>query len=100
MGASRLDVLRKVLFPSVLAWLFAGLRISAPYALTGAVVAEMFSSSTGLGYLLSYNANMLNTAGLFATLFVITALGLLLTMLVAQVENHMLRWKPAGSMSA
>jgi NitT/TauT family transport system permease protein len=100
MGASRLDVLRKVLFPSVLAWLFAGLKISAPYALTGAVVAEMFSSSTGLGYLISYNANTLNTAGLFATLLVITALGLLLTMLVAQAENHVLRWKPAGSLNA
>lgn len=95
MGASRADTIRKVLIPSALAWLFAGLRISVPYALVGAVVAEMFTSNVGLGYLISYNANMLDTSALFATLAVTTALGLLLHKLVVQIEKRLLRWKPA-----
>lgn len=95
MGASRTNTIMKVLIPSALAWLFAGLRISVPYALIGAVVAEMFTSNVGLGYLISYFANTLDTAGLFATLFVTTVLGLILHAVVAHVEKHLLRWRPA-----
>jgi NitT/TauT family transport system permease protein len=97
MGATRADTIRKILVPSALAWLFAGLRISAPYALVGAVVAEMFTSNVGLGFLLSSFANQLDTASLFATLAVTTVLGLLLNGFVAQIEKRLLRWRPAGA---
>jgi NitT/TauT family transport system permease protein len=93
MGASRSDTLLKVLVPSALAWVFAGLRISAPFALIGAVLAEMFSSSQGLGYLISNTANQFDKAGLFAILFVTTVLGLCLDRLVLAVERHALRWQ-------
>jgi NitT/TauT family transport system permease protein len=93
MGASRMDTVRKVLVPSALVWLFAGLRISAPYALIGAVVGEMFTSNAGLGYLLSLSASQFDTATLFATLVVITVLGLVLTAAVGQLERRVLRWQ-------
>lgn len=93
MGATRMDTVRKILVPSALVWLFAGLRISAPYALIGAVVGEMFTSNAGLGYLLSASASQFDTASLFATLLVITVLGLLLTAGVAQLERRVLRWQ-------
>lgn len=93
MGASRKDTILKVLVPSALAWVFAGLRISVPFALIGAVLAEMFSSSQGLGYLISNTANQFYTAGLFAALFVTTVLGLCLDWLVYTVERHVLRWQ-------
>ena len=94
MGASRFDAVRKVFVPSALVWVFAGLRISAPYALIGAVVAEMFTSNKGLGYLISMTANQFDTAGLFAVLLVTTALGLALDLIVRTVERHYLRWMP------
>jgi NitT/TauT family transport system permease protein len=97
MGASRLDTIRKVFIPSALAWVFAGLRISVPYALIGAVVAEMFSSNEGLGYLISMTANQFDTAGLFAALIVTTTLGLILDACVRLLERHFLRWQPAGN---
>lgn len=93
MGASRLDTIRKVLVPSALVWLFAGLRISAPYALIGAVVGEMFTSNAGLGYLLSQSAAQFDTGALFATLLVITLLGLVLTIGLDRLERRMLRWQ-------
>ena len=97
MGASRADTVRKVLVPSALAWLFTGLRISVPYALVGAIVAEMFTSNIGLGYLISWYANQFDTASLFATLGVTTAVGLLLNAVVTRIEKHLLRWRPAIS---
>jgi NitT/TauT family transport system permease protein len=96
MGATRADAIRKVLIPTSLAWVFAGLKISVPFALIGAVVAEMFTSNQGLGHLISSTANQFDTAGNFAVLFVTTLLGLLMTGLVALLERHLLRWRPVG----
>jgi NitT/TauT family transport system permease protein len=94
MGASRFDAVRKVFIPSALVWVFAGLRISAPYALIGAVVAEMFTSNKGLGYLISMTANQFDTAGVFAVLLITTMLGLTLDLIVRTAEGHYLRWMP------
>jgi NitT/TauT family transport system permease protein len=93
MGASRWNAVAKVFVPSALSWVFAGLRISAPFALIGAVVAEMFSSNRGLGYLISLSASQFDTAGLFATLAVTTALGLLLDAAVVLIGRRLLRWQ-------
>ncbi len=94
MGASRLDTIRKIYVPSALVWVFAGLRISVPYALIGAIVAEMFSSNQGLGYLISLTANQFDTAAVFATLGVTTILGLMLDGIVRLIEAHFMRWQP------
>lgn len=93
MGANRYDEITKVYFPSALAWVFSGLRISVPFALIGAVVAEMFSSNRGLGYLISYSANQFNTSALFAALIVTTLLGLALDAVVHFAERHLLSWQ-------
>lgn len=93
MGASRRNTVAKVFIPSALSWVFAGLRISAPFALIGAVVAEMFSSNRGLGYLISVTASQFDTAGLFATLAVTTVLGLLLDAVVVLIGRRLLRWQ-------
>src|SRR3546814_9769144 len=52
MGANEPQVLTKVVLPSAVTWVFAGLRISVPYALIGAIVGELMASNRGLGYLL------------------------------------------------
>lgn len=97
MGASRIDTLRRVLIPSALVWVFAGLRMSIPFALIGAVIAEMFTSNDGLGYLIAVTANQYDTAGSFAALFVTTVLGLMLTWAVGRIERRTLRWRPADA---
>ena len=53
MGASERHVLTKVVLPSAITWVFAGLRISVPYALIGAIVGELIASNRGLGFLLA-----------------------------------------------
>ncbi|MEV7007322.1 ABC transporter permease [Streptosporangium sp. NPDC051022] len=94
MGASRVDAVRRVLVPSALVWVFAGLRMSVPFALIGAVIAEMFTSDEGLGYLIAITANQYDTAGSFASLLVTTMLGLALTWGLTQLERRTLRWRP------
>ncbi|MEV6320841.1 ABC transporter permease [Nocardia sp. NPDC051787] len=93
MGASHREAVRKVLVPSALVWVFAGLKMSIPFALIGAVIAEMFAGDDGLGYLISVSANQYDTAGSFGAIFVTTLLGLGLTYLVSLIEAKTLRWR-------
>src|SRR3546814_3514701 len=68
MGANEPQVLTKVVLPSAVTWVFAGLRISVPYALIGAIVGELMASNRGLGYLLVQAQGQFDTAGVFAAL--------------------------------
>ena len=62
MGARENQLIRMVVVPSAFVWVFAGLRMSAPYALIGAIVAEMIASNRGLGWLVQNSAAQFNTA--------------------------------------
>lgn len=97
MGASERHVLTKVVIPSAITWVFAGLRISVPYALIGAIVGELVASNRGLGYVLSSSAGQFQTAGVFAALFAIVALAFTLNLAVKFAESRLMAWKDADS---
>jgi NitT/TauT family transport system permease protein len=91
-GAPRLRVFRMVQLPHALPALFGGFKVAAALAATAAVVAEFVASDRGLGYLLmEYNGN-LDTAGSFAAIFILSALGLLLYGAVELVEGWAVPW--------
>jgi NitT/TauT family transport system permease protein len=93
MGATRLQILRYVVFPSSLAWIFIGLRISAPYALTGAVVGELLASNKGLGFLILMSTGTFNPAGIFSVLLVLAILAGIFNIVIVYLEGIVLRWK-------
>ena len=76
MGGRPLKVFLAVKLPVCVGPLFSGLKIGATYAVTGAVIGEWTASSNqGLGtYLLTANAQM-NTAGVYAAMLLLTAIG-------------------------
>jgi NitT/TauT family transport system permease protein len=96
MKASRLRIVREVVLPSVLVWVFSGLRISVPYALIGAVTGEILTSNRGLGFLVSRSANELDTTGIFAALVELVIVSLSLYTIIITAERRILRWKAAG----
>ena len=93
MGGRRDQIIWKVVLPSALAWVFAGLKISVPYALIGAVVGELVASNKGLGYLLSAASGQFDTTGVFAALLVLTIIGILINEIVNRAESFLLRWR-------
>jgi NitT/TauT family transport system permease protein len=93
MQASRWDVLRKVTIPSAMTWIIAGLHISVPYALVGAVTGEMIASNRGMGYLIIRASSQFNTAGVFGGILVLMILALGLAGVVSLLERRLLRWK-------
>jgi NitT/TauT family transport system permease protein len=93
MGANERHVLTKVVLPSAITWVFAGLRISVPYALIGAIVGELIASNRGLGFVLANASGQFDTAGVFAALFVIMLLAFILNALVRLAEIKLMPWK-------
>lgn len=93
MGASRFQVFRMVILPSAMVWVISGFRVSVPYALVGAVIAEMQSSNQGIGYLLVRSAGQFNVHGTFAAIIVIMILAMLLNFLIRLFEARALKWK-------
>jgi NitT/TauT family transport system permease protein len=93
MGATEGQVLRKVVIPSALTWMFAGLRISVPYALIGAIVGELMASNRGLGSMLISAQGQFDTAGVFGALIAISALSFLLNAAVKFAEVKSMPWQ-------
>jgi NitT/TauT family transport system permease protein len=94
MGANRRQLARIVVLPSVVQWVFAALRTSVSFALTGAVVGEFVGSSAGLGYRMNIAAGLLNTPRVFGILLLLAVIGALLVEAAKRVELRVLRWRP------
>ncbi len=97
MGGDSRDVARMVVVPSVASWIFAALRTSVSFALSGAVVGEFVGSTNGLGYRMLLAAGLLNTPRLFAIMLLLMAVGVSLVEVSRRVEQYLLRWRPASA---
>lgn len=93
MQASERQILRKVVLPSAIVWMFTGLRLSVPYALIGAIMGEMLASNRGLGYVLANASAQFNTAEAFAGLIAIIFMGVVLNASVRFAERKAMPWK-------
>jgi len=96
MKATRAQVITRVIIPSAMSWVFAGLKISVPYALIGAVLGEMIAANRGLGYLVQFSGSQFDSAGVFAVLIVIALLAVALNFLVEIVQHRMEQWRIVG----
>lgn len=94
MGAGRVAVLRKIVLPTTIPFLIAGLRLAIPEALIGAVIGEFISANRGLGYLINAAASQFNTAVSLAAIVVLLAVVAMADLALGLVERHVLRWRP------
>lgn len=83
-------VFRHARWPSSWPYLFAALKVSAPLAMIGAVVAEWMGASSGLGRSMWLAYTNLRMPELFAAVVVLTALSALVYALVARTERRVL----------
>ncbi|MEO3872794.1 ABC transporter permease [Nonomuraea sp. B12E4] len=94
MGGGRRDLFLKVVLPSSMTGLLTGLKVAVPYALIGAVIGELVASNRGLGYLINDAAAKFDTAGVFATLVVLSVIAALLNLVVGVFDRWVSKWKP------
>ncbi len=92
MGAGQRQAFRKIRFPASLPHLFAGLKVAATLAVTGAVVGEFVGANEGLGYVILQANGNIDTPMLFAGLIIMSLLGVLLFAAIEIAERLLLPW--------
>jgi len=94
MGASRWAMLRQVRLPAALPAFASGLRVAAAVAPIGAVVGEWVGASAGLGYYMLLMNGRVQTAAMFAALFVLALAAVAIYFAIDRLLRRLIRWQP------
>jgi ABC-type nitrate/sulfonate/bicarbonate transport system permease component len=97
MGATYLQMLTHVKFPYALGAFFSGLRISATYAVVGAVISEWLGGNSGLGVYMTRVRKGYAFDKMFAVIILITIISLVLIRLVDALHRALTPWERAKS---
>ena len=93
MGAGRIQVFRYLKFPSALPQFFSGLRIAVAYSVVGAVISEWLGGFSGLGVYMTRVKKAFAFDKMFAVIFLISAVSLLLMALVDVLEKRCMPYR-------
>jgi len=93
MGASQATILRRVVIPATVPFIFAGLRVAAPISLIVVIITEMVSSADGLGYQVIYALASLKTDRMLALVIVIALLGWALDRALVLLRDRLVYWE-------
>jgi NitT/TauT family transport system permease protein len=93
LGASKGHIFRMLIVPASLGDIFAGLKLTAGFALIGAIIGEFMSSSEGLGHAIFKAGSLYIIPKVFAALVVTIALALFLTYVVGKIEKLLTPWR-------
>lgn len=95
-GASRLTVLRRVVFPGALPGFLVGLRFSLAYSVLGLVAAETVNAEEGIGHMILLSQTYMRHEGVFLGLAIYALFGLAADQIVRVLERTLLRWRNTG----
>ncbi|WP_372500601.1 ABC transporter permease (plasmid) [Tistrella mobilis] len=91
LGASRSQILRKVVLPANLATFIATLKANAGLALVGVIVGEFQSANAGLGYLIVYGSQIFRMDMVMAAIVILAVLSLLIYLAIQLAETRLMR---------
>lgn len=94
MGASKLQIFKKLHIPMSLPSFFTGFKMAIVYALVGATIGEWLGASQGLGYYSRRMSGILDAEGVFAAITILTVVGIVLFGLASWLEKRTIsKWK-------
>ena len=93
MGANRLQIFRHIKLPSATGSFFSGLRISASYAVVGAVISEWLGGFYGLGVYMTRVKKAYAFDKMFAVIVFISVISLLLMALISVLQKVAMPWE-------
>ena len=96
LGASKLDIMRKVGIPRSLPYFFGSLKVAITLAFVGAVVSETVGANKGIGKLMLDAQASFQVPIVFAGLIVLAVLGILLYAATALIEKRFTGWAFRG----
>ncbi len=93
MGASQRQRFMKVILPGITPAVFGALRLSAVISVLAVVFGEIFSARRGLGQRLITATNQLSYGDMFAIVFILALIALIMNGAIGFVERKSLRWQ-------
>ena len=92
-GATELQVLKWVMVPAAMPFIFTGLRVATGYAFLLAVAAEMLSANNGLGFRIIYSQRTFEPETMYAGIMLVAALGFIVDRIVGWLGRHLIAWQ-------
>jgi NitT/TauT family transport system permease protein len=92
-NATRRQVFTKVLIPSAIPFIVAGMRLGVGRGIVGVVVGELFAARAGLGFLIITASQVFDTAGLFVGVVVLAVAGIVSMELLKMLERRIAPWR-------
>jgi NitT/TauT family transport system permease protein len=92
LGASPVDIIRKIGLPRAMPYLFASLKIAITVAFVGSILAETVAANTGIGHLMVVASSQFDVPLVFAGLVVTSAMGIAMYAIAATIEARITGW--------
>jgi ABC-type nitrate/sulfonate/bicarbonate transport system permease component len=93
LGAKRTSLVVRIMFPSALPMIWAGLKIGLGQSWMAVVTAELIAAQSGLGYLIQVSRLNLETSYVLVGMVTIGVLGSVMALGLVWVERYVLPWK-------
>lgn len=97
LGASRFDIYRTIIIPSIVPHLLGAVRVAAATSWGLSVAGEFIGAQVGLGYLMIVRQQYLDTSGVVLIVLIYCTLALLLDRLIVLAERPITRWSDRGN---
>lgn len=92
LGASHLDIVRKVGIPRSLPYFFASLKIAITFSFIGSIIAETIGANSGIGHLITLASSRFDVPLVFAGLIVTSIMGVTMYVVALAVERRTTGW--------
>jgi NitT/TauT family transport system permease protein len=91
--ASDLTILRRIIMPATLPYIMAGIRLAVGRAVVAMVIAEFFTTISGLGAVIINSANNFDTATMFVPIIILMVMAISLNAFIGWVEHNVAPWQ-------
>lgn len=95
-GAKEWIISREIVWNTTMPFLFSGLKIGLPRALSGAVVGEFIAADAGLGWYINNSRSLNDITGVMAGVVVVTILVILVNAALQRTQARKLAWRPVA----
>jgi len=93
MGASRAQIIRKVILPAVLPSVLAAMRVAMVFALLGTLIAEMLAGNRGMGFQMQRTALAFRAPELFAATAIVSVVSISVVLFLEHLNTRLGRWR-------
>lgn len=97
IAANPYNIYQKLMFPFSMSYLFTGLKIAAPMAVTASILVDMLGSSSGIGVKILYSLYSNSTDVFWASVVTSAFMGIISYYMVIFAERVFLPWQHAAT---